>query len=213
LTPSRSLLRLQSSARARLARLSQVAAETSPLSGNAVDRATAYVVIEAANLWAAYCRALFLSSAYGGRDSSGPVLPPGKRLPTEEAAITFAIGSVKPNVLKMRKPPWTAYDEPAWRVPKQFNAAMIALGARNAATVGKALSTSSPVLQEIPTFRHFYAHRSKATVAETGNVALAYSVPATQHPTEVARTYQASLGESLLEAWLRDLDSIVALTV
>jgi hypothetical protein len=178
-----------------------------------LDRATAYVVIEATNLWAAYCRALFLSSAYGGRDAAGPVLPGSRRFSTEEAALTLAIGSVKPNVLKNRKPPWTDFDEPSWRVPTQFDAAMKALGARNAVTVSSALSTTSPVLKEIPTFRNFYAHRSKSTVAETRSIALAYSVPAKERPTAVARTYQPTLGESLIEAWLRDLDSIVALTV
>lgn len=213
MTPRRSLITLQRRARRRIGRLFALAAANSNLTKTERDRITAYIVIECTNLWAAYCRSLFLSSAYGASDADGPVLPASKRLATEEQAITEAIRFVKPNLLKNKKPPWSDFDEPTWRKSEHFGTAMSGLGASNAPRIAKALAANSTVLSELPKFRNFYAHRARSTAEEARMVALVYTLPPTGHPTDIVWRIPSGSSESLLLNWLRDLDGIVDLSV
>jgi len=153
-------------------------------SGSALDRQTAFVVVEAHSLWSSYCRSFYLSCAFAARDRTGThVLGRHAAYATEQDALTRAIYAVKPQYQQAgRTGPWTPYDEPAWADPLVF---------------GRGYRTWRPLtwepfaapllpgraLNQLATFRNFYAHRGIVAARKVQRLATSYRLHTSLHPT------------------------------
>ena len=207
---AQSLAMLQSRALTRVDRLRLLVA--TPTSGAALDRQTAFVVIEAHSLWASFCRCFYLSCAYGARDSRGTrVLARPYRHGSEVDALTTAVHAVRPQ-LRGRSGPWQPRDEPAWANPVDFGRVVIALSPSNASAVRTALAYSPRTLKHLTTFRNFYAHRGQATAGKAQRLASIYMLPANLHPTILLNSFSLTRPQVVLSDLLDDIRRTIELT-
>jgi hypothetical protein len=203
----RYLSRVQAQALRRLKSLKAVLGAPTP----DLDRRTAYVVIEAHATWSSFCRSFFLATAYGGRDASGShVLPRRAWLASEDAAITVAVWAVDPS-MRGKPGPWQARDEPRWHEAPDFRKAISSLGSTNAGTVSAALALAPSSLQQLTTFRNFYAHRGRETSRKAQNIARRHLMKPNRHPTKILNDYPPRRPQSLLAELIDEIDAVVSL--
>jgi hypothetical protein len=202
---------LHSCSRRRLGRFAQLM-ETHVEHGRAAadaeqaDRITAYVAIEALNLWTEFVRSFYLSCATRAIRLSGARVAAGRRFKNRDQALSFAIGVMNPK----RRPPYTWWDEPKWGKSSTILLLDRQLAFSNSAEIGTAMSYPSTVLDHLPAFRNFFCHRGANTAQKALTTARAIGVYGSPRP---ARALQAvpSGPLTVLRMWLADLDAIVDL--
>jgi hypothetical protein len=209
--PVRHLHVLHSGSRRRLGRFAQLMeshVEHGRAAANAeqADRTTAYVAIEALNLWTEFVRSFYLSCATRAIRLSGARVAVGKRFNNTDEALSFAIRLTNPR----RRPPYTWWDEPKWAKSATILQLDRQLAFSNSAEIGTAMSYPSTVLDHLPAFRNFFCHRGADTAQKALTSARAIGVHGTARP---ARALQAvpSGPVTILRTWLADLDAIVDL--
>lgn len=202
----RDLRRLQRSAHGRLRRLRYVAVHCSSGGATPKDRelGVTYCVVELYNLWYSFSRCFFLSAAFGARDGAGVrvVIHAGAPPSTVEQALTYAIRT-RPSYRK-RKPPWRWQDEPSWVKPTVLLDTLRAIGASNTATVSAGLSASGGVFDDLPPFRHFFAHRGRDTAETLRPLIRAQTISPALRPTAALLTPATVLGVVRPQPWLLD---------
>ena len=215
----RDLRCLRRSARGRLRRLRYLAVLCSTSDATPKDRelGVTYCVLELYNLWYWFSRCFFLSAALGARDGAGVRVTIGAAAAprTVEEALTYAIRT-RPRH-RNQLPPWSRQDEPNWVKPGVLLDALEAIGASNTTRVSAGLSASSGVFDDLPPFRHFFAHRGRDTAqALKGRIRAQLVFPALR-PTEALLTPTSVLGavrpQPWLLDWIDDLTNAVQLVV
>ena len=208
---SKSLTALQRCALARSDCLRLVAAL--PKSGSALDRQTAFVVVEAHSLWSSYCRSFYLSCAFAARDRTGThVLGRHAAYATEQDALTRAIYAVKPQYQQAgRTGPWTPYDEPAWADPLVFGRALSDLAPTNLGTVRSALAARPAALNQLATFRNFYAHRGIVAARKVQRLATSYRLHTSLHPTGLLNSFGYGRPQVVLADLIDDIRTTIQL--
>jgi hypothetical protein len=196
-------------AEARLARLSELSqplhAPVQPQDG----RLIAYVVIEAANLWAQYSRCFFLSCALGARDGSGQ-LTAQTRAATVDGALTLAVHAVKPK-LRGTTRPWSRRDLPDFQNKGQLAKTLKYIQASVSPQVDVALAYQSRVLSDLPTARNFFAHKAEDAANKARGLAPRYGITRVSAPETLLCTVPSSGADILLREWLADLTAILGL--
>src|SRR3989304_5529943 len=215
----RDLRRLQRSAHGRLRRLRYVAVLCSTGRATPKDRelGVTYCALELYNLWYSFSRCFFLSAAFGAGDGAGVrvAIGTGARPRSVEEALTYAI-RIRPGY-RNRVPPWKWQDEPSWVKPTVLLDALRAIGASNTTRVSAGLSASSGVFDDLPPFRHFFAHRGRDTAQPLKRRIRAQSISPAVRPTEALLTPASVLGavrpQPWLLDWIDDLTNAVPLVV
>lgn len=176
------------------------------------DRVVSFATIEAANAWASYSRALFLSTCRGAVTAARVKVETNKSFATDTDALRFAAQLYKNYTLNPAVP-LTHRDEPNWFDPNVLLKCLDSAGASNFLDVGAALSFQGHVLKDLPTIRNFYAHRAENTARKVKTIAVALGVPADRHPTEVCLAFPANKSISVLRMYLRELQLLAELAI
>lgn len=177
------------------------------------DRLTAFVTIEALNLWNLFCRSFYVSAALGCRDGSGSrVTCSTGGIRSEMDAMTVAIHAVKPR-LRGKQGPWSHRDEPPWHDTSSFLSAIQALGPSNLLTVQSALSYPTKAFAYLPTARNFYAHRAMSTAVKVGGIARGYALNPRLRPSEILLSRLPGRPQNLLADWVDDMRAVMSLSV
>lgn len=174
------------------------------------DRATAFVTIEAVNLWTLFSRSFYLSCTLHAKRSNGVQITINSLgIKTQSDAITFAIRQLRPNL--KGSGPWTYRDEPIWREPNTLLKLIQALGASNLAQVQAGFAYQTSVFKELPRIRNFFAHRNEDTNAKTVSVARTVGVSTKLRPSEIMCSYGPGRPQNVICDWLDDMRHVVNL--
>ncbi|MGH9713413.1 MAG: hypothetical protein ACRD5M_08970 [Candidatus Acidiferrales bacterium] len=173
------------------------------------DIQIAWTVIEAVNLWAGFLRAYYLSGAILTRTRSGkPVKFTAKTFPNKQAALKFAIQTVKDP--KFNSSTISRYDEPAWHNSQKFIILQKAVAASNLAQIYSAFaagSTFAPLLKDV---RNFYAHRCDETFrsAATVGVKLGLTAKAELRASRILCSRLPKRPQNVITDWLDDMANV-----
>jgi hypothetical protein len=170
------------------------------------DRITAYVAIEALNLWTEFVRSFYLSCATRAIRLSGSKVTAARRFNNTGEALSFAIRVSNPR----RRPPYTWWDEPKWGKSSTILQLDRQLTFSNSAEIGTAMSYPSTVLDHLPAFRNFFSHRGANTAQKALTSARAIGVHGTARPAKALQAVPSG-PVTILRTWLADLDAIVDL--
>lgn len=175
------------------------------------DRDMAWAIIEAANLWAGFLRAFYLSSTGRATTMSGNTISLSAiAFPNFQAALRYAVVQKYPG---FGKPTVTRRDEPPWHDTKNFLKLLGKLGASNLADVQKALAYKTAFYDLLPTIRNFYAHRCDETFRKAGNVGIKLGLSAmpTLHATEIMCSKLSKRPQNVATDWLDDIGNVIDL--
>lgn len=129
MNPSYRLDKLNTVARRRIARLRLIVSPLSLPATPEADRAVAWAIIEADNLWAGFLRAYYLSAAIHARTASGgKIRLSSAAFPDLQSALKFAARLKDP---KFKKSIVSRRDEPAWHNTTDFLKLLQKIGASN----------------------------------------------------------------------------------
>ncbi len=198
---------------ASVRRLKQLAGLTSsvnlPVDATA-DRAVAFVVIEAVNLWTLFCRAFYISCVFGTRTlNRTQVRSSLAGVGSKQAAITYAITTMNPK--KTGFGPWTWRDEPVWRQPRTITKLSQSLGFANDPAIQSAFGYQADVFSLMPKFRNYFAHRGEITRSEVEKMAVQLGVARGLRPADMLASKRRARPQSVLSDWLSDLENVIHL--
>jgi hypothetical protein len=169
-----------------------------------------YVTLELFNTWANYARAYILSCALLPLKEDGVRITlsnPSVRSPSD--ALKICMHKFKPKVAAHGA--WTRRDEPAWHKPSILIQSCVEIGCSNLTEITRAFSIATGVFDDLPRFRHFYAHRNEHTVGFVRDIARKYSIDPRMHPTEVLCTPAYGRPQIILLDWIDDISVTVQL--
>jgi hypothetical protein len=134
-----------------------------------------YIVIEAANLWEAFCRAFYLSTALRARNYTGyrVRLTYGQpiRSPTDAITIAVHLNDVR---TRKRSAPWAPRDEPDWASGGFLRKVLSHLGADNLGEVDRAVGLLPGALADLRRARTYFAHKGERTSQSVARLARDY---------------------------------------
>jgi hypothetical protein len=85
------------------------------------------------------------------------------------------------------------------------------IGCSNLTEITHAFSIATGVFDDLPRFRHFFAHRNEHTVSFVRDIARKYSIDPQLHPTEMLCTSAYGRPQTILRDWMDDMDATVQL--
>jgi hypothetical protein len=191
------------------------------------DPGVAYVAIESLNLWGEFSRSYYLSLIRKPiRYTRGAIAPTqsclmGHGCPTgiadtwtDDEAIAHAINRYRTDPKKWVKlnpaPSWAPREEPAWRRANTITDLARDVAATNETDIRSSLAIATTgVFDELPTFRHFYAHRSSRTSIPATRLGPGHGIPATLRPTDILLSPPSGRPQALILEWLDDLEAIM----
>jgi hypothetical protein len=135
---------------------------------------------------------------------------PTPPLKSELDAITVAIHALDPSK-RGKTGPWSPRDEPRWHEAPDFRKSLSALGTTNVGNVTSALALTPASVQQLTTFRNFYAHRGRETKRKTEAIARKYLLVPDRHPTGILNDFPLGRPQTLLAELLDDIDATVQL--
>lgn len=200
---------LTDAAERRLDRLSAHARQITPPVTPDDRRLIAYIVIEAANLWASYGRCLFLSCALGATDSNGRQIVPAPAA-TLDDALTLAVHAVHPNLRGTQQ--WKYNLLPDFQNKGELGKAIRYIQAVVLPDVDLALGYQSRVLADLPTMRNYFAHKAERAASSARGLAPRYGLSRSLAPEDLLCSVpRTTMGDILLREWLADLNAILGL--
>jgi hypothetical protein len=210
--PSYRLEKLNRVARRRITKLrSVVRALSLPLPPEA-DRAVAWAIIEALNVWASFLRAYYLSAAIHAKTRSGTKIALSSgAFPDAQAALKFAVQYLKDP--KFKKSFVSRRDEPTWHNTSDFLKLLRKVGASNILVIQAGLAYRTTFFIFLPTIRNFYAHRCDDTSRKAGNVGVKLGLSATPnlHATEIMCSTLPRRPQNIATDWLDDIGNVIDL--
>lgn len=200
------LVGLQKSACKRVRRLRDIVAPLpGTLEGHAVEMQTAYVAIEALNMWTNFVRAYYLSGMLGAKRVGPGRIGVDHIQTNENAAIGLAVLQWRPNATPKADGSWERRDEPTWHNPSFVTPICAAQGFSNLTDLYAALSTGTRVFTDLPVFRNYFAHRNRRTRNAAVALANLYGIPGVSRPSSVLLARPLARPQSLILDWLDDL--------
>lgn len=172
------------------------------------SRSISFVSIELLNLWGEFCRAYYVSCALRAKDrTNARVVHTHSAIKSNTDAIALAVRTTRPKTRKQTI--FTHRDEPTWHNKSEFHKVMRALAPSNLADIDAALSQSNTVLNSLPTFRNFFAHRSESTAQKAQRLARQYRVSPRQHPAMILATFPPGRPQTLILDYVDELRLII----
>lgn len=212
--PATCLVRLQNRFDRRLRRLYASATTVADVPIALCDQTLAYVTIEAFTTWANFSREFYLSCAV-----MRPKTISGSRVLHQASDITDKRSALLRSIKRLKRT--QEYDaaanapripprfEPAWHEKRTLLILSSDLELSNNASIVTGLSYPTSVFAELPTIRHFYAHRSQNTANKVATIAARqYRLRSLQHPGELINVTHAGRAQTLLAEWLSDMRAI-----
>lgn len=206
--PSRSFRELYSAASSRLSRLRGYSVDGLSHGISEKDKCLSYVVIETQNLWSNFSRSYILSC----------VLRP-KRMSLGRVEVSNASVNTPGDVLLLAarvhrgqtaSAPTTRRDEPPWHDRNILLKTCSQLGCSNLSNIINALSIQTRVLEDLPVFRNFYAHRNEDTARKAVDLGkLKYLIISESHPTAVLSASPHKRPQPLILDFLDDLGILI----
>jgi hypothetical protein len=184
---------------------------------SADQRAIAYAVIEGANLWEGYCRAIYLSSAMRAREPSGGRVQINPTAPIQslDDAITIAVHRIDRR-LRNRSGPWHPTQEPDWG--SQLAICLAELGASNLPKIKRAVGLEPEALNHMRALRNFFAHKGVVSARKARGLTAKYGLQNEPDPVDFLLSsprgkpgYQP--GEVIVLRWFEVLCKAIELTV
>jgi hypothetical protein len=175
------------------------------------DRALAWAIIEADNLWAGFLRAYYLSATIHAKTVSGKrITLSSAAFPDLESALKFAARLKDP---KFKKSIVSRRDEPSWHNTTDFLKLVQRIGASNLPGIQAGLSYSTTFFSHLRTIRNFYAHRCDDTSRKAGNVGIRLGLSATPtlHATEIMCSRLPKRPQNVATDWLDDIGNVIDL--
>jgi hypothetical protein len=209
--PSYRLDKLNSAARRRIVRLRSVVSPLSLPATPEADRAVAWAMIEALNLWASFLRAYYLSATIHAKTLSGAKITLSSASFSDlQAALRFAVQLQDPH---FKKSTVSRRDEPAWHNVSDFLRLLRYVGVSNLGSVQAGLSYSPAFMKHLPAIRNFYAHRCDDTFRRAGNVGIRLGLSATPtlHATEIMCARLPKRPQNVATDWLDDIGNVIDL--
>jgi hypothetical protein len=170
------------------------------------ERAVAYAVIEAANLWMTFARSHYISTALRAR------LRPAERVkltfaqPIRTATDAITVAVLLIDVQKAGLPgPWAPRDEPAWQDPGVWRRLIDHLGASNLPAVDRAVGYRPKTLRSLVRVRNYFAHKSERSAKSVRKLAREYGIPRELHPMLFLLQPAPGFRQPVLLQWLDDL--------
>ena len=212
LCPDPSLARLGARATARFTVLGELTIRAGSLPRQDADRLVTYVVIQALTEWSEFVRSLLLSSIAGATTKSGvPTSVGNPKIRNANDAIRLAVQLHSPH--RIPKGHIARRQEPPWHDVKLLLRVCINAKVSNLSSMMAGVSTGSPVFNNLPPVRNFYAHRTLDSKARATKTLLASAVPSSRNPTDMLLSTQPGASQMLLRDWLDDLIASVSLMV
>lgn len=211
MNPSFRLNKLNAAARRRIAKLRSIVSPLSLPATPEADRAIAWAIIEADNLWAGFLRAYYLSAAIHTRTvSGGRITLSAGAFPDLRSALEFAARLKDP---KFKKSVVSRRDEPAWHNTTDFLKLLQRIGASNLPRVQASLAYSTTFFNHLRTIRNFYAHRCDDTSRKAGSVGIKLGLTATPslHATQIMCTRLPKRPQNIATDWLDDIGNVIDL--
>lgn len=209
--PSRRLEKLQRKANRRLARLRRVVDSITLPPTAEKDRAVAWTVIEARNLWAEFLRAYYLSGAIRTLTTSGkPVSFTTLTFPDTQTALFHSV-----RLLKHRTPGKRVrrQDEPAWHVVADYLWLCRNVGFSNLSQIVGAFSYRTDFFDLLTPVRNFYSHRCDETFRRAGQVGikLGLSSKPDLRPVQILCSRLPARPQNIITDWLDDIGNVINL--
>jgi hypothetical protein len=201
--------RLNRSFTRRIAQLEAVADQIAGKSGHDIDRAVAFVTIEALSAWSGFAREFYLSCAFLHPKTMGGqhVSHHNASIVDERLALLHSISELKGKTLTTVR--IAARDEPAWHEKRALPNLSKSLACSNDNSVIIGFSYQTTFFDELPTMRNFYAHRSQGTAEKVLRVATKrYGAMAVSHPNDLINIVFAGRVQTLIQEWLSDMRQI-----
>ena len=202
----RSLVRLSDQGRSRLRKLRGRALVLSRESFGAANREelAGHIVIELQNLWSNYVRSYLLSLLLS------PLRKNGCRAVIQNLAVTSPGTLLHSAAIAARgahaAAPVSRRDEPSWHDVQVFMRTCHRIDPSNREQIFSALAIETRVLQDLPVFRNFYAHRNEGSASRAVELAQkAYLIRGVRHPTLALIGHAPRRPQCVLLDWIDDV--------
>jgi len=210
---SRRLGKLEGALGRRLYRLQNISAGIARSFTPDANRAAGFVVIEAQNAWANFCREYYLSCVLlRPHTLAGSVVLHGaSALNTERDALLFSIRHLNPNQKSraLRASGSLARYEPAWHQRNCLLRLSLHLSTTNQTQIQNALSYPTTFFSDMPVVRNFYCHRNISTYSRVKNMATRnYGMRDIKHPVFLVNEMSIGGTQTILCEWLQDMRAI-----
>lgn len=204
MVPSRSFSKLLKMGLGRLFRLKYYASVGLKYNISEKDRHFSYVIIEAQNLWSNFSRSYLLSCLLRPkRISKGFVILSNAAITTPGDLLLLA---TRIHRGRTAAAPTTRREEPPWHDRNIFLRTCNELGCSHYSDILSAMSIQTRVLEDIPVFRNFYAHRNEESTRKAIDLGRhKYLITGASHPTEVLATPPYKRTQPLILDWLDDI--------
>jgi hypothetical protein len=207
--------RLNRSFTHRILRLEAVANQVAGKVGHDIDRALAFLTIEALTSWSNFTREFYLSCPFAYPKTIGGqhVSHNDSTIVDERHALLRSILVLKGNGHSYSRAQTAGYisfsDEPVWREKRCLSKLASDLLLTNTSAVTTGLSYQTTFFDDLPIIRNFYAHRSHGTATKVFSMAKTkYGAVAIHHPSELVNVVLAGSTQTMIQEWLGDMKQI-----
>lgn len=207
--PSHRLEKLQGRATRRLSRLRPAVDSLGlPLTAEK-DRAIAWTVIEARNLWAEFLRAYFLSGAMRTFTISGASVSfLNKTFTDSQAALRYSAlltGHSKPGLRVTRQV------EPAWHDVSKYLKLCNDVGFSNMAQIRAAFAYQTQFFEQLTPIRNFYSHRCDEAFRKAAQVGIKLGLSASPdlRPAQILSSKLPTRPQNIITDWLDDIGNVI----
>lgn len=175
------------------------------------DVLVGYIVIEALNAWASFCRAFFLSCMLEATIGSKRRVRVGHQALSLHDALGIAVRQFKPGASPNAAGIWHRRDEPTWHDPSVLLTLSRTIRCSELPKIEAALSLGATVFSGLPVFRNFFAHRNQGTAMAAKGIAPRYLIPSALSPHEILLYKSVTTRDALMSMWLDELLATVDL--
>lgn len=163
----------------------------------------AFSTIELHNTWSLFVRSFYVSCACGAFNGRGHrITATTRRFRSATDAIDLAVRVKKSLPLVGPSRIWNWLDEPRWHNSNAVVDAARTAGLTNLADIQAVYSTRDPFFADLPTFRHFFAHRSGSTMRDARARAMSYGISSMKRPAEILLTRPLNRHQALILDWM-----------
>lgn len=206
--PSGDYSKVTSTALARCSRLLYIAHGLPSSRTPDAERLASYLIIESFSCWSGLNRSAFLSCAMGARHPvHGRIRTPHGILNAQEALDRAVWFKDARKAGQSRR--WSHRDEPGWGDQRAVSAAFAKLDPTNLGDLRSAWSVPTDVMNDLPTFRNYYAHKSQESAEKVSRLLPKYGVPSGKNPTQALLHRNPFHSTPMLLNWLYDLRNVI----
>jgi hypothetical protein len=180
--------------------------------------AISYCIIDLVDLWGAFIRALYVSSALGATIGKSRKIGCARPFTLAIDAFTFSAAWKFSRSAAGRRagavtPPYSREAEPAWHHSNNVANLAVTLALTNQPSISAGLARAGSTPDDLIAFRNFFAHRNEETRAIAATRLYRYAITPRATLEESLYAHVPGYAVTLIELWFGDLrDAIDRLT-